>query len=169
MGIWTQIFVAALMAVLVSTGLPRSASAQVSGQVSATPSDPLQIFSVCLGRTSAEWSYRAGLSDTAAITHVERMQKALGDLVAALTPQGGGVQVRAWRLEARAAHGALLSQAAYRNDAWAARRAAALIDGCAGMVLLPPLPGSNAPAEAETEARAPAPRPTPTSAPQSVP
>lgn len=73
------------------------------------PDNPLHFFATCAGRMSAlmehQWQVDGPASD---ITKARR--EALLDVLSALTPPGEEVQVMAWRVEAKAAHAALLRQ-----------------------------------------------------------
>ena len=73
------------------------------------PDNPLYYFATCAGRMSAlmehQWLVDGPASD---ITKARRA--AVLDVLASLTPPGSEVQVMAWRVEAKAAHAALLRQ-----------------------------------------------------------
>jgi hypothetical protein len=58
-------------------------------------------------------------------------------VLAALTTPETEVAARAWRIEARAAHGRLLARAHYQGDPWAAERARRIVAACAAHVLGP--------------------------------
>lgn len=80
------------------------------------PDDPLRFFAICAGRMSAlmehQWLVDGPASD---ITKARRA--AVLDVVASLTPPGKEAQVMAWRIEAKAAHAALLGQSRHGRDA----------------------------------------------------
>ncbi|MCZ8153896.1 MAG: hypothetical protein O9292_16070 [Rhodobacteraceae bacterium] len=96
------------------------------------PDDPLRFFASCAGRMSAlmehQWIVDGPASDATKARRADIL-----DLVAALTPPGHEAQVMGWRVEAKAAHAALLAQAR-RGDpaatARAIRHATALQDQC---------------------------------------
>ncbi|MBF9034526.1 hypothetical protein HKCCE2091_09765 [Rhodobacterales bacterium HKCCE2091] len=135
MGIGTHIAQAALLAASLSTG---HASAD-------TVSNPLYFFATCAGRLSAELSYQWMVSDPAA-AETEAVRAAVLDIVAALTPEGEGRGVLSWRVEARAAHSALLSRAVFHSDDWARSRADQEIAHCRAYIVGPVAP---VPTEAE--------------------
>lgn len=96
------------------------------------PDDPLHFFATCAGRMSAlmehQWIVDGPASD---ITKAKR--QSVLELVEALTPPGDEARVMGWRIEAKAAHAALL--AATRQGEAAAtlrakRRALALQSEC---------------------------------------
>ena len=96
------------------------------------PDDPLRFFASCAGRMSAlmehQWIVDGPASD---VTKTRRAD--ILDLVAALTPPGQEAQVMGWRVEAKAAHAALLAQSRHGDAATiarAARQAIALHDQC---------------------------------------
>lgn len=104
-------------------------AAQAEGDV---PDDPLRFFATCAGRMSAlmehQWIVDGPASD---VTKAQRAE--LLDLVAALTPPGQESRVMGWRVAAKAAHAALLSQARHGDAAAtvrAARQALSLQDQC---------------------------------------
>ncbi|MBF9032056.1 hypothetical protein HKCCE3408_16785 [Rhodobacterales bacterium HKCCE3408] len=130
MGNIAHILPAALLAALISTG------DAPAGSAADTPDDPLRFFATCAGRLNSELSYQWTLSDPAA-DRTEALLDATADIVAALTTEDRAVQARAWSIEARAAHGALLSRAVFQGDAWAADRAATLVTGCVAYILGP--------------------------------
>ncbi|MEZ5755625.1 MAG: hypothetical protein R3D90_12935 [Paracoccaceae bacterium] len=105
------------------------------------PDNPLHFFATCAGRMSAlmehQWLVDGPASD---ITKARRA--AALDVLSALTPPGEEVQVMAWRVEAKAAHAALLRQTLPQislparhgptpAQTRAAKRAAILVRECA--------------------------------------
>lgn len=133
MGKWRHILPAALLAAI--CGAP--------SQGADTPDDPLLYFAHCTGRLSAELSHRWMLAqhDT---TEIESVRHALISILEVMTPQGEGRTVLNWRIDARAAHAALLTRATFREDTWARDRAAAEIAQCAALVLGPAVDAPNA-------------------------
>ncbi|MEJ6395300.1 hypothetical protein V8J82_18710 [Gymnodinialimonas sp. 2305UL16-5] len=100
------------------------------------PDDPLTFFANCAGRLSAELSFRWLFSDPSA-DQVEAMRQTTLDIVAALTPPGEARTVLNRRIEAHAAHSALLTRAHFTGDAWASDHAARSLMRCARYVLDP--------------------------------
>ena len=96
------------------------------------PDDPLRFFASCAGRMSAlmehQWIVDGPASDATKARRADIL-----DLVAALTPPGQEAQVMGWRIEAKAAHAALLAQSRHGDPvatARATRHATALQDQC---------------------------------------
>lgn len=118
-------------ALLCALSSPLAAQAQPD-----IPDDPLRFFATCAGRMSAlmehQWIVDGPASD---VTKLHRA--AVLDLVAALTPPGDEARVMAWRIEAKAAHAALLGQSRHGDHsgtARAARQASALQDQCMALL-----------------------------------
>lgn len=114
-------------ALLCALAAPLAAQAQTD-----IPDDPLHFFATCAGRMSAlmehQWIVDGPASD---VTKARRA--AVLDLVAALTPPGQEAQVMAWRVEAKAAHAALLGQTRHGDPAATTRadaRAGHLLRQC---------------------------------------
>jgi hypothetical protein len=78
----------------------------------------LRTFADCAGRYTAMTEH-LWLFDGAASDSTAARRDAFADLVAVLLPDAGvpATLVRGWRVEARAAQGALLSAATFRRDA----------------------------------------------------
>lgn len=128
---WTHIAPAALFAATLSAG-PLRADA---------PDDPLRFFATCAGQLGEEVRHLWTLSDPLADPSADQVEAVLDATLAileALTTPDRAVAARAWRIEARAAHGQLLSRAHYRGDAWAETRARRILAQCAAYVLGPP-------------------------------
>ncbi|MEM9756859.1 MAG: hypothetical protein AAF914_12730, partial [Pseudomonadota bacterium] len=106
-----------------------------------TPDDPLRFFAHCTGRLAAEMSHRWLFADQSA-DDIEVIQRIVLDLLATLSPTDAEREVLAWRVEARAAHAALLSRATFRGDPWASERAAREIARCTAFVVGPSLSGA---------------------------
>ncbi len=128
MGVLKTLFVPALLCALAAP-LP----AQAQGDI---PENPLHFFATCAGRMSAlmelQWLVDGPASD---LTRARRA--AVLDVVASLTPPGQEVQVMAWRVEAKAAHAALLSRTRHGpapDQARAARRADVLLRACEALL-----------------------------------
>lgn len=111
----------------------------------STPDDPLRFFAHCTGRLSAELSHLWAISSPEA-EQIETLRATTISILEAMTPEGQGRTVLSWRLNARAAHAALLSRASARGDAWARGRATAEIARCSTLVLGP---ATTAPPQAE--------------------
>ena len=118
-------------ALLCALSSPMAAQAQPD-----IPDDPLRFFATCAGRMSAlmehQWIVDGPASD---VTKLHRA--AVLDLVAALTPPGDEARVMAWRLEAKAAHAALLAATQYGESVAAmraSRRALALYLECEALL-----------------------------------
>jgi hypothetical protein len=123
---WTHIAPAALFAASLSAG-PLHADAS---------DDALGFFATCAGQLGEQLRHFWTISDPAA-DRTEAVLDATLAVLAALTTPENAVAVRARRVEARAAHGRLLSRAFYQGDAWAADRADRVIAHCAALVLGP--------------------------------
>ena len=93
-------------------------------------------LAACTGRLSALMEHQF-LIDGPAADHTKRQRDALADILAALTPDGAEAQAMGWRLEAKAAQAALLSQATFGRDPGgrAALRAQRLVAACTGFLL----------------------------------
>ena len=100
----------------------------------ALPTDPLTHFATCTGRLSAlvEHQWR---TDGPASEATARQRDAMADLLAAVTPPDAAIPAMALRLEAKAAHAALLAQAHHRGDRAAQAQALRLIEPCRAMLL----------------------------------
>jgi len=116
-----------LPALLCALAAPLPAQAQ-----SDIPDDPLHFFATCAGRMSALMEHQ-WLVDGPASDLTKARRAAVLDVVASLTPPGQEAQVMAWRVEAKAAHAALLGQSRHGpapNQTRAAKRAAMLLRPC---------------------------------------
>ena len=127
MGRWTHIVTAALFAATLPVGALR---ADMGG-------DPLRFMATCVGRLSAEVFHQRILHDPAA-SETDALRSTMIEILASLTPEGHGAQVLNIRIEANAAHSALLTRGTYRGEAWATERAAAEIAYCASFVVFEP-------------------------------
>jgi hypothetical protein len=124
MGGLQTILLRALLCALAAP-LPAQADADV-------PDNPLHFFATCAGRMSAvmehQWLVDGPASD------ITKARRALVlDVVASLTPPGEEAQVMAWRIEAKAAHAALLGQSRHGpapDQTRAAKRAETLLQSC---------------------------------------
>jgi hypothetical protein len=108
--------------------------------------DPLRFMATCVGRLSAEVFHQRILHDPSA-SQTDALRTAMIEILASLTPDGQGAQVLNMRIEANAAHSALLTRGTYRGEDWASERAAAEIAFCASFVVFEPpeLAASTAP------------------------
>jgi hypothetical protein len=101
------------------------------GPASADPL--LREFAVCAGRFSAlvehQWMVDGPASDASAGTRDNLLA-----LVAAVEEPGMAAKVMGWRIEAKVAQKALLTQAHFAKDALAERRASELLQACAALV-----------------------------------
>lgn len=96
------------------------------------PDDPLRFFAACAGRMSALMEHQ-WIVDGPASEATKARRADLLDLVTALTPPGAEAQVMGWRVEAKAAHAALLARSRKGDTATtarAARQAIALQNQC---------------------------------------
>jgi hypothetical protein len=95
------------------------------------PVQTLRAFADCAGRYTAETEH-LWLFDGPASENIAARRDAFADLVGALAPDAGVDMaiLRGWRVEARAAQGALLSAATFRRDAQAGVVARAYIHRC---------------------------------------
>jgi len=114
-------------ALLVALAAPLAARA--GGDI---PDDPLRFFATCAGRMSALMEHQWIVDGPASDATKAKRQSVL-EVVEALTPPGDEAVVMGWRIEAKAAHAALL--AATRHGGAAAvlraeRRALALQAEC---------------------------------------
>lgn len=110
-------------------GLFMPLAAQADGDI---PDDPLRFFATCAGRMSALMEHQ-WIVDGPASEVTRARRAAVLDLVAALTPPGQEAQVMGWRIEAKAAHAALLAHTRHGDPATIARaqrRAGQLQDQC---------------------------------------
>lgn len=116
-----------ISALLCALSAPLAAQAQPD-----IPDDPLRFFASCAGRISALMEHQ-WIVDGPASEATKARRADILDLVTALTPPGEEAQVMGWRVEAKAAHAALLAQTLYGDPtttARAAHRAALLHDQC---------------------------------------
>lgn len=116
-----------IMALACALSAPLAARAQTD-----IPDDPLRFFAACAGRMSAlmehQWIVDGPASDATKARRADLL-----DLVTALTPPGAEAQVMGWRVEAKAAHAALLARSRQGDTATttrAARQAIALQNQC---------------------------------------
>ena len=102
----------------------------------ADPLPALPQLAACTGRLSALMEHQF-LADGPASEATRRQRDGLADILAAVTPAGAEVRVMAWRVEAKAAHAALLRQARFGPDpgGLAALRAERLVVRCTGLLL----------------------------------
>jgi hypothetical protein len=102
----------------------------------AEPLPALPQLAACTGRLSALMEHQF-LADGPASETTRRHRDGLADILAAVTPAGAEIRVMAWRVEAKAAHAALLRQARFGPDPdrRAALRADRLIAACTGFLL----------------------------------
>lgn len=109
-----------------------------SASVAEEHPDLLRLFNSCAGTYTAalEHAWLVGDPSSAA---VERERSAFIDMIEALAPSGAAAPPDPARIEARAAHRALLSRAVFgpRDDAaaWAEERAASRIGACRALLL----------------------------------
>ena len=115
------------LALLCALAAPLAARAN-----SDIPDDPLHFFATCAGRMSALMEHQ-WLVDGPASDVTKARREAVLDVVASLTPPGQEAQVMGWRIEAKAAHAALLAQSRHGDPVAttrATRHATALQDQC---------------------------------------
>ena len=106
------------------------------GEGADLPDDPLLFFAHCTGRLSAELSHHWMMASARA-DDIEALRRQFIEVLEMMTPEGAGREVLGWRLDARAAHAALLTRATFQDDAWARDRAASEIAHCASFLLGP--------------------------------
>ena len=98
----------------------------------------VETFATCSGRLTAQLEFEWLMSDPRA-DQTEQSRAAMVSLLETIVPADGEGQVIAMRVNARAAHGALLTRATFngdRDDAkWAARRAAQQVAACRNLLL----------------------------------
>jgi hypothetical protein len=123
---WTHIATAALFAATMSAGTLQA----------DTRDDTLRFFATCAGQLGEELRHLWTHSDPDA-DRTEAVLDATEAILGALTTPETEVAARAWRIEARAAHGRLLTRAHYQGDVWAAERAQRIVATCAAHVLGP--------------------------------
>lgn len=111
-------------------------AASGGGPSRAEPLPDLPHLAVCTGRLSALMEHQF-LVDGPASEATRRLRDGLADILAAVTPAGAEARVMGWRVEAKAAHAALLSQARFGSDpaSRAAIRAQRLVADCTGFLL----------------------------------
>ena len=98
--------------------------------------DPLYLFATCTGRLSALMEHQ-WIVDGPASDRTRQDRDAMLTLVDAAMREGEAVQVMAWRIEAKAAHAALLAQSRSADAALALRaerRAAVLMRDCSAIM-----------------------------------
>lgn len=96
------------------------------------PDDPLRFFATCAGRMSALMEHQWIVDGPASDATKAKRQSVL-EVVEALTPPGQAPTVMGWRIEAKAAHAALLAATRHGDPAAmhrAERRALALQREC---------------------------------------
>ena len=116
-----------------ATALFCALAAPVAARADADlPDDPLRFFAACAGRMSALMEHQ-WIVDGPASEATKARRADILDLLTALTPPGQEARVMGWRIEAKAAHAALLART-WQDDAAstarAARQALALHDQC---------------------------------------
>jgi hypothetical protein len=117
-------------------GLETFLAALVLGLLSGGPGAAdalLRDFSVCAGRYSALVEHQ-WLVDGPASEQAAEQRDAMLELVGAVMPVGMATTAMGWRIEAKAAQGALLSRAYFAQDALAAARSAQLLQACADLI-----------------------------------
>lgn len=100
------------------------------------PDDPLYLFATCTGRLSALMEHQ-WIVDGPASDRTRQDRDAMLTLVEAAMRESQAVQVMAWRIEAKAAHSALLAQSRSPDPALALRadrQAAVLMQGCSAIM-----------------------------------
>jgi hypothetical protein len=119
-----------------SRGLEIFLAALAVGIVTGSPgaTDPLaRDFALCAGRYSAlvehQWLVDGPASESSA-----RMRDTFVDLAGAVAGPEGAAEVLNWRIEAKVAHGALLSRAWLARDSLAENRSAQLLLACADLI-----------------------------------
>jgi hypothetical protein len=98
--------------------------------------DPLYLFATCTGRLSALMEHQ-WIVDGPASDRTRQDRDAMLSLVEAAMREGEAVQVMAWRIEAKAAHAALLAQSRSPDAAQAKRaerQAGVLMQGCSAIM-----------------------------------
>ena len=96
------------------------------------PDDPVHFFATCAGRMSAVIEHQ-WIVDGPASEVTKARRDAVVEVLEAMMPPGDGARVMGWRVEAKAAHAALLGQVRHGPEAVRARaerRALALIAEC---------------------------------------
>ncbi|MEP2532771.1 hypothetical protein [Shimia sp.] len=78
-------------------------------------SDPLQFFATCAGRLSAEMEFQ-WMFDGAAADRISQERLAVLDIIDAMMPPDQGRTVLNWRVEAKMAQAALLTQATFATQ-----------------------------------------------------
>jgi len=117
-------------------GLKTFLTALAVGIVTGNPgaTDPFaRDFALCAGRYSAlvehQWLVDGPASEGSAM-----MRDAFVDLARAVVGPEGAADVLNWRIEAKVAHGALLSRAWLARDSVAGKRSAQLLLACADLI-----------------------------------
>jgi hypothetical protein len=105
-----------------------------------TPAETLHMFATCTGRLSALMEFQWLMQDPGADATMALRDQMLSLAEAAAQSADGPVQAMNWRVQAKAAQAALLSQAAFALDTRRAHqariRAQSLTDECLSLLLL---------------------------------
>lgn len=103
-----------------------------------TPETQLRTFAACAGRLTAQLEH-AWLFASEDSHKIERQRSQVVELLMAVAPSNRGRDILHWRIEARAAHRALLSRASFGasdDDAtWAMTLAENYVADCTGFLL----------------------------------
>ena len=109
-----------------------------AGPAAADASDTARFFAGCVGRLSAQIEFQWLMSDPASDETAARRDEMLALLEAVAAPDQG-CAIMAWRVNAQAAHAALLRRAHFNEDpadaAWALAEARRAGTACTGLLL----------------------------------
>lgn len=98
----------------------------------------MHIFANCAGRLSALMEYQWN-NDTSRVAEITAQRNTMIELAQAIMPADAGREVLHIQVSAKAAYAQLLRRASANRDAedaaWAAKRAASLMDDCTQMLL----------------------------------
>lgn len=104
----------------------------------SSEAEQLHIFANCAGRLSALMEHQWN-NDTSRANETAAQRATMVELVHAIMPADAGRDVLSIQVNAKAAYAQLLRRASSNPDpedaAWAARRAAALVQDCTDMLL----------------------------------
>ncbi len=104
----------------------------------ATPQDSARFFAGCVGRLSAQMEFQWLMSDPAS-DETEAWRDEMLSLLEAVRPDAEPRDILSWRINAKAAHAALLTRAHFNDDAedaaWALAEAQRAGAACTGLLL----------------------------------
>ena len=113
-------------------------SGWLPAQAAASDTRVLRTFATCVGQLSAKMEFQ-WLTDGPGSERTKTQRAAVIELLRAVMTEDDARQVLVWRIEAKAAHAALLTRTLFNDDAadaaWARQVADAQAARCTGMLL----------------------------------